>query len=353
MDLNAIISRLRAHPGDPSITITTSAAHTYMEAELVRGHLGKLEKAAGKLLLEHYDESVAAPVIERLRALLGDAGRVGSLPGMALFVNKDIAEVVHLPFKVNEGVTVGSTFHMRELLRTGLDSIAYHVLVLGRDEARLYEANDAEVIREVHGGFPVKNMHHTTDVVQVTTARGQVHQERRFHQVVDQAVRAHVGPDGIVVPACTVARHGAFLGHVEDPRIYHGHLRGSFGKVAPRDLVAKAWKVVHAGQQQRMLKELERAAEGPPALFLGAVDEIWSAVMEGRGDVLFVERDRNIAARIQEERLVLMSEDADHQPGFDLVDQLIEEQLAHGGQVRLLPNGSMEHLPGIALKLRY
>jgi hypothetical protein len=353
MNFNEIITRLRSHPGDPSITITTNAAHTYMDAKLVREHLKKLERAAEKLLLEHYDKRVAGAVIERSRELLAGAKKVNDMPGMAFFVNQEIAEAVHLPFQVNEGVTVGSTFHVRELLRTGLDSVTYHVLVLGGDEARLYLANDSQLVREVRDAFPLHNRHHTTDVMQVTTARGQENQERRFHQEVHEAVRSVVGAEGIVVPACVQARHGAFMANVDHDPIYQGHLQGNFEHMPPKELVSKAWDLVHAQRKRRHLEELSKAAEGMPRLFINAMDEVWEAVMEGRGRVLFTERDKYQAATLEDDHLVVMPEGSDHEPGFDLVDQLIEEQLAHGGEVRLLPNGSMDHYHGIALLLRY
>ena len=113
MDFNEILTKLKAHPGDPSITITSNAAHTYMDAALTREHLKKLGREAEQLVLQHYDKHTAAPVIERSRQLLADLKMVDHLPGMAIFVNREIAELVHLPFTLEERVTVGSSFFTR------------------------------------------------------------------------------------------------------------------------------------------------------------------------------------------------------------------------------------------------
>lgn len=353
MNFNDTLSRLQAHRGDPSITITTNAAHTYMEAELVREHLKKLEHHAEELLLQHYEKRIATPVIERSRALVAGLNRVDDRPGLALFVNRDIAEVVHLPFVVNERVTVGASFNTRELLRTGLDSITYHVLLLSADHARLYEADDAHVVKEIRGVFPMRNKHYTTDAVQVTTTRGQENQERRFHQEVDAAVRQVAGPRSIVVVACVAGRFGAFMSAVERADIYHGNVPGNFDHVPEREMVRKAWEVVHAEQKRRHLAELEKSADGTPARFCLSVSEIWSAVTEGRGKVLFLERDKHQMAVPRQDRMVLVEEGMDHEPGIDLVDAIIEEHVERGGEVRILPNGSMAKYDGIALKLRY
>jgi hypothetical protein len=51
--------------------------------------------------------------------------------------------------------------------------------------------------------------------------------------------------------------------------------------------------------------------------------------------------------------MVLVDERADHAALIDIVDAIIEEQLAHGGELRILPNGWMGAFGGIAMKLRY
>jgi hypothetical protein len=83
------------------------------------------------------------------------------------------------------------------------------------------------------------------------------------------------------------------------------------------------------------------------------MDDIWAMTSDGRGHVLFVERDQHQAALVESHHVVLMDERSDHTPSIDLVDAIIEEQIAHGGEVRILPNGSMGQHGGIALKLRY
>ena len=49
----------------------------------------------------------------------------------------------------------------------------------------------------------------------------------------------------------------------------------------------------------------------------------------------------------------VLAEQLDHIPAIDLVDAIIEEQINHGGEIRILPNGTLERFGGIALKPRY
>ncbi|MEZ4760213.1 MAG: hypothetical protein R2810_10530 [Flavobacteriales bacterium] len=66
-----------------------------------------------------------------------------------------------------------------------------------------------------------------------------------------------------------------------------------------------------------------------------------------------MERDVRIPVRLEGEAVVKV-EDATA-PGVvdDIVDDIIEEQLRHGGDVRILPNGLLADHRGIALVMRY
>lgn len=353
MDISGILSELKAASTGPNVTITSNAARTYMDAARVQDHLKRLEHEAERLLHEHYDKHDAAPVENRLKALIAGVKKVDDRPGLALFVNRDVARAVHLPFDVQEQVTVGDRFQTRELLRAGSDTVAYHVLLLSSGHARLFKAEDAHLTGEERGDFPMENRHYTTDVMQITTSRGQDNQERHFHKDVDQAVEKLVGADGIVVVASVADHYAHYMQAVARPSMYYGNLKGSFDHVAPKDLVEQAWEVVHAERKKRQMKELEQAAQLTTRLFSTSVEDIWAQVSEGRGQVLFVERDKHQAAVLENDRIVLVDERADHAAGIDLVDAIIEEHLGHGGQLRILPNGSMSTYGGIALKLRY
>lgn len=348
-----LLGRLKAFRGDPSVTITVNTARTYMDAGSMREHMRELEHKAERLMLEHYDKRTAAPVIEHVRALIAGTKMVGHLPGMVLFVNKNLSEMVQLPFVLRENVSVGASFRTRELLRATLESMDYHVLVLSSEHARLLEASNGYLVGELGGAFPIRNSHYITDAAQVTDARAQDDQQRRYHREVDRLVRDVVGPNGHVVVACVQKQFGHFMKTVERAGIYRDHLKGGYDHVRQEEVVHEAWQIMHEEQKRKHLHELERAAQGTRDLFSMSPDEIRSHVIDGRGHVLFVERDKRQAATLANGEMVLVDEGADHGPGMDLIDAIIEEQIEHGGEVRILPNGSMKEYGGLALKMRY
>jgi hypothetical protein len=156
----------------------------------------------------------------------------------------------------------------------------------------------------------------------------------------------------MVVVACVAEHFGHFMRSVADPGMYLANLPGNYDHVAEREMIAQAWELVHAEQKRRHLAEFARMAETAPRIS-NIVDDIWEQVREGRGHVLFVERDKHQPAVLEDDHAILVGGRSNHEPGIDLIDVIIEEQIGHGGEIRIVPNGALEEFGGIALKPRY
>ncbi|MBS1583189.1 MAG: hypothetical protein JST66_13405 [Bacteroidetes bacterium] len=351
MDLQRTMNDLREMRSGVCVTITANAGDAPTDAARVRDELKGAFERAERHLLERYDKHGAAPVIQHLRDIRTALRAVDERPGIVVFASAKGAQMVHLPFPVQPRIIVGGAFFLRDLLRAELDRVRYQVLLLASDHADLYEADDDRLVRRVPGPFPLRNRHYTTDVIAITTPRGQEHQERSFHKEVDDAVRNAVGTGGRVVVACVADLYGRFLQDVRDRHLYAGHLKGSFDHVPMKALVGEAWELVHAAQKQERMEELEQAI----ATMRGrsSILEIWRQVREGRGHILFVERDKHQPALIDDDQVTLLEDRPDAISGEDLVDAILDEQLRHGGDIRILPNGSMHGQDGLVLKLRY
>lgn len=155
-----------------------------------------------------------------------------------------------------------------------------------------------------------------------------------------------------MVIACVNSVHGHYMKAIGPSPVYIAHLKGSFDHISDRELVTKAWELVHEVQKKRDLEELSWVAETSPRLS-NLVDDIWAQVHEGRGHILYVERDKQQAGMIENSHATVLGEQLDHIPAIDLVDAIIEEQINHGGEIRIVPNGTLERFGGIALKTRY
>ncbi|MBK9761386.1 MAG: hypothetical protein IPO90_15795 [Flavobacteriales bacterium] len=186
----------------------------------------------------------------------------------------------------------------------------------------------------------MENRHYTTDAARITNAKGQDSRQRRFHQEVDPAVRNTVGPHGMVVVASIADHYAHFMNAVEKADLYQRQPQGKFRPVAlDRDDQLSVGEFMHAEQKPKHLSELAHAADGT-AKFCTGMDDIWAMTSEPWPCALRGARPSPEPPG-GKHRVVLMDERSTRSR-HRTVDAIIEEQIEHGGEVRILPNGSMD-----------
>lgn len=344
MEFSGIIARLKQYQADPCISITTAKASG--DANRLHRHLEHALDEAGLLMRQHYGDDDAAAVLQRARQELDTLGAPDERPGLALFAGAEHAELVRLPFAVPERVTVGSSYFTRDLLRSGLDTIHHHVLVLAWDRARLLEGQDAFLIGEHGGAFPLR-----MDATGADRAAEGEDPDQRFLRRVDEAVRRAIGKEATVVLHAPVDIQRRYIELVRYPGIYVGRLEPGELPLPDVELVGLAWQVAYLERKRRDLSDFARMAQGAPRI-THQPDAIWGQVREGQPGVLFVERDLHQAAQLENAHATLFAERTNHVPGVDLVDAIIEEQVALGGDVRIVPNGTLQKFGGMVWKPR-
>ncbi|MCB0769474.1 MAG: hypothetical protein KDC00_03615 [Flavobacteriales bacterium] len=348
-----LIHRLMAEREGPCVTLLLPTHRTMPDAEKDKLVLRRLVEEAKQGVLEVGDKRAMASIVDRLNAIEGKIDHNHNGDGMAVFIASDLSEVVKLPFTVEERATVDGTFVTREVVRWRLGGVDHHVLVLGTKGAHLYHASNDRLLGEVREGFPMRNNHYTTDALATSTSRGQLNQLREYHVDVDRTVRQAVGEKGRVVVACTQEQYPQLVAEAARSAIYIGNVHGSHDNTPPAEVVKEAWTIAYEDQKNRHIADLEVLRKAPVEKHSTSIIDIWKQVREGRGMTLLVERDLRMAAKVFDDRIELVNDPK--APGVvdDIVDDIIEEQLRKGGDVRILPNGLLADYKGIALLLRY
>ncbi len=100
-----------------------------------------------------------------------------------------------------------------------------------------------------------------------------------------------------------------------------------------------------------MTRELE-SARGRKA-FAAGVDEVWRSAREGRIRLLAVEENYRAMVRGEDGDHLIPAESGDLDAREDIVDEIVEQCLETGAQVRFVPDGTLGDAQGIAGVLRY
>ncbi|MEN3355799.1 MAG: hypothetical protein V7640_3957 [Betaproteobacteria bacterium] len=176
----------------------------------------------------------------------------------------------------------------------------------------------------------------------------------RFFRAVDRAITdAHSKPTGVpLILAALPEYHTHFREVSHNPYLLDEGIHANPDALSRDELRNQAWRLMepryHARLQQ--ILDLYHAARARAL----ATDDLTHAVefaIDGRVGTLLVEADRSIPGHI-EGRMPRLARGAE--PGVgDILDDLAERVLKTGGQVIVVPKGSMPSDTGLAAVFRY
>jgi hypothetical protein len=228
-------------------------------------------------------------------------------------------------------------------------------LVLSRRQARLIKASSGYVEEELEGEFPIENETlFSTSKHQLTTNKGTDNLIEEFFNQVDKEVQKVVLNDPRPVILVTEERNYNHYVKMADRPIVVGHLNMNRDEEAAHHIVKAAWPIV-----QNYLKEknAERLTELKKAVgqqqYMSDLSDIWRAVNEGRGRTLFVKRGFFQPARIDNNAVVPVDSPLGADVVDDIVDEIIETNLKHGGDTVFLKADEMNDFQGLALTTRF
>lgn len=352
------LKKLKAVRSQSCVTILLNTHRTSPDNQKDPIALKNLVKEAEERLLETEDKRQARNLIERLNNLASGINHTYNLESLALFVNEDVAEFIRLPISVRDRVIIDETFATRDLIRAIHLETNYYILVLSRQKARLIEAFNDKVVREISENFPMENDQETTDREDLSISSKITRRQAEFFNQVDKEVHRIWKEDPLPVMIGTdQANYPEYLKVADNKKIYLDYNLNSIREnESAQAIVANAWNILEdkvRKRNQARLAELKQAVSQNK--FLSDVNEIWRSIKEGRVQTLFVQKGLFQPAVIEDGFVRFVGEEELHRKEVidDIYDELIEENLEFGGDVVFLPEGELDTFNGFGAVTRY
>jgi hypothetical protein len=339
-----------------------------------------LVKSLEASLAREYAAREAAPLLEPFRALNEDRDFWNRThDGMAVLGAPGFFRVFRLQRPVPELAIVAETFHAKPLLRIVQSADRYHVLGVSRQEVKLFEGNrDAldevglapdvpRTIADALGseltepylkvssygmGAGGPAMHHATG-----SKSDEIDLDReRFFRAVDRAILAHHSrPSGLpLIIAALPEHHNLFREVSHNPFLVPAGIDVHPDAVPIDALRERAWSVMLPHYLERLAAWTGQfGAARARGLAAADVADISAAVVAGRVATLLIEAERHVAGRIDRASGRIERADLDHPEVNDLLDDLGELAMQHGGDVVVVPAERMPTDTGAAAIYRY
>ncbi len=340
------------------VTIILNTHRTKPENQKDAIILKNLIKEAEQRLFESFDKRFAKTIVEKIKIIGNNINHNFNLDSLILFINEDIAEFTRLTIPVKDRVIIDKTFATRDLIRAMHEQVSYYALVISRQNARLIEAQNDLLIKEFNQGWPVSNdTLFTTDKHKLSTAAGQDVLIEEFFNQIDKLVNETIKENPLPIIIVTEERnYNHYLKIADRKDIIIGHLNKNRDDEKAYHIISDAWntvKEVSKKQREKRISELGKATSS--GKLQSDINEIWTAVNQGRGRTLFIKKGTFQPAILKDDKVILVNDDNSKDNGFidDIIDEIIEINMKYGGDNIFLENEKLDKYNGLALITRY
>lgn len=357
----ATLSELRRPRPYPAVSVLTPTHRREPDNSQDRVRLRNVVAEAKKQL--EADPSVTrerrVDVAEQLDRALAEVDLTHAEDGLAIFAAPGEHQVWSLARPVPERVVLSDTFLTRNLVSAQAAERPFWVLSVSADRVTLWSGG-ADRVTEVHtGGFPrvrsqenfdAERMERVGDLPSTFRDEGTRHFLRDADIAMARLLREDPRPLYVTGEQAALSLLDELGGVTRDAvHIPHGGLTH-----ATPDAVWQAVRPLHDAEARRdtvaVTRELD-SARGHRT-FAAGIDELWQSARQGRVRLLAVEENYRVTVRDDGEHLIpAASGDLDARD--DIVDEIVEQCLETGAEVRFVPDGTLGDADRIAGVLRY
>lgn len=323
-------------------------------------------------LVKQCDVTKIEPLLKGLAELPDEITFNHNWEGIGLFVSNKVKLWMPFYFPVQEKSTIDDAFATRDLRYQDFYMLPYHVLLLSKDEARLFEGMFDELTEITDAHFPVK---FEDDFEYSRPSRGLTYEghavtkdfERdksqlvelrveKFLQQVDDLLKLYLTEYDPLVLSGTEKELSYFSGATAHTNVA-GNLYGNYFYLSIPTLGESTWRLMknflQKKKQQVVQQFAEKSGQGQSE---SGVANCWQATWQGRGASLLVERNFAVPGYLADEHPEYLCMEAPAGPLKvlpDAVDALIDLVQEKGGEVVLVEDEELKEYEHVGLVTRY
>ncbi|MDQ0954851.1 hypothetical protein QFZ24_008774 [Streptomyces phaeochromogenes] len=299
-------------------------------------------------------------VVGQLEQALAEVDLAHSEDGLAIFAAPGEHQVWSLARTVPERVVLSDTFLTRNLVAAQAAERPFWVLAVSADRISLWSGGGGHVVESEADGFPLTRSLEDPDAERkerVGDLPSTFRDERTRHFLRDGDTALTGVLRGDPRPVYVTGEQAALslldeVGTVTKDAVHVAH--GGLAH-ASADTVWQAVSPLVTAEDRKsadtVARELE-TAKGRRA-FAAGVDEVWQNATAGRVRLLAVEENYRVTVRDDGGDHLAPADTGDLDARDDIVDEIVEQCLDTGAQVRFVPDGTLGDAEGIAGVLRY
>ncbi len=320
----------------------------------------EVEQAIEDQLLPLSDKDTVKQYLARFEALTSELDFAQSKDGFGVYMDETSGVVVHFSFAVESKVIVDKSFEIRDVLFGLSRPTPYYVLVLGKEDARLYDGL-GDKITQVSDRMDLSPEERIYDDPNgswtYSKSRTETNTYHTFLDQIDDLLGLYLSrkkqPFLLVGPEADI---NYFSNHTKHEDLLAGKLSGSFDHVSAEKVYAEIETLVDELSHRKVAEAIEQLENaGGQSTRAQGIQAVWPLACEGRVGTLIIERNYRQSGYSSEEDMTLFLEETESATVFhkDAIDDLAEKVLHLHGKVLFADEGSMDAFGHVAALLRY
>lgn len=351
--MNKLFKEVKDINTEACVSIIMNTHRTQPDNQKDPIQLKNLTKEALDRLYNDYDKRFVWPIEEKLNKITEEISYGDNIESLIIFVNPTFGAYTRLPVPVKDRVIVDNTFATRDLVRASYEEGGYYVLLLSRSTARLIEAFNDKVVEEVGGDFPYDN---NMEGFGNPDQDNEDNYIKEFFNHVDKSVQQVLNENPLPVIVVTESRNYDYYLEVADNKSpFVANIDRLPNEKDASKIVSKAWETISNIINERNASRIEEIGQAKSSNTLVLdYNEIWSTIQQGLAKTLFVKKGFMQPAIIDEENLRIELTDDPTAPDAvdDIVDEMIEQVIAYGGDIVFVKGDDLDDYNNLALVTR-
>ena len=347
------LSNLKTVQSKVNVSIILNTHRTRPDNQQDRIVLKNLIKEAEDRLNKDYDKTLIAKITEQLHQCAEKIDHEHNQEALVIYVNESYAEYHRISIPVINRVVIDPRFATRDLIRSKTLENKFHALVLSKHIAKLYAIKSSHEIEELNGAFPLLNHHVPADPLMQSTNKGQDNLVEEFFNMVDKQVNKSVPNPKENILLLTDSRNYDHYSKVADHKNkIAGYISGNFENSTTHQILSQSWEFMSSKNQgsiQLKMEDLEKAQKSGKVI--SDISEIWRSIKEGKGQTLFVHKDLQYSAIIQNDQIQSLDNGISDEKFAidDVVDEMIENCILQSGEVVFVSDDRLSDYQGLSL----
>ncbi|MGZ5242991.1 MAG: baeRF3 domain-containing protein [Bacteroidia bacterium] len=362
------IQKLQQQQGEALVSILAPMEVVFPASDKNPIIIKNLIRETESRLKASYDPIRVQALMEKIGTLEKEIDYANTTNGIGLFVSEETASVIHLPFAPTETVSIGNSFHTRDLLYALHSNTRYYLLSLSAEHIRLFRGF-GPILREVKTDyFPAAYLGPSrTEALSKLRKQDTEYEElediRIFLRKVEENLFEIIQHEKTPLFLMGESEYISFIKSQERTgRFVKGEIRENHAHTNWNELYSHIQETVEGYEKADRDLQLANLQEMIGySRYAGGVQDVWRAAKLGQVMTLLVEKSYSRPARERtddELTLMLGATAGTRTDGManwhdDVVDEIIEMVLRMDGEVRFVEDGQLETHGHIAAVLRY